>query len=161
MLRALLMQAMLLFLIIKVGDDMAMSTDEETAEFAYLMRERIGVRCLHYGGEGPVLIALAPRYYKADVVTGEILPDKYLTGKGRDYSTRPSRLPGGKDPELCDKVQDDKRSLVQVRKDPGLLGRWRRWWRESRSSEAGSRKERGKEREKKDGGEAEVRWMTS
>jgi hypothetical protein len=50
MLRALLMQAMLLFLCIKVGDDMAMSTDEETIEFAYLMRERIGVRCLYYHG---------------------------------------------------------------------------------------------------------------
>jgi hypothetical protein len=50
MLRALLMQAMLLFLCIKVGDDMAMSTDEETIEFAYLMRERVGVRCLSYHG---------------------------------------------------------------------------------------------------------------
>jgi hypothetical protein len=112
---------------------------------------------------GPVLIVLAPRYYKADVVTDGLLPDKYRTGKGRDYSTRPSQLPSGKDPELCDKIQGDKSSLIQVpvHKDPGLLGRWRRWWRESRSSEAGSRKERGKEREKERGGEAEVRWMTS
>jgi hypothetical protein len=44
MLRALLMQALLLFPDIEVGDDMDMSANGETAEFAYLMRERISIR---------------------------------------------------------------------------------------------------------------------
>lgn len=43
MLRALMMQALLLFPSIEVGDSMDMSAHEETTEFAYLMRDRIGV----------------------------------------------------------------------------------------------------------------------
>jgi hypothetical protein len=53
MLRALLMQALLLFPQIEVGDDMDLSAHEETAEFAYLMRDRIGV---NFFGEVSVLV---------------------------------------------------------------------------------------------------------
>jgi hypothetical protein len=53
MLRTLLMQALMLFPQIEVGDDMDMSAHEETAEFAYLMRDRIGV---NFFGEGSVFM---------------------------------------------------------------------------------------------------------
>jgi hypothetical protein len=50
MLPSVMMQAMLLFPDIVVGDDMEMSANEATVEFAYLMREKIGVNFLGYDG---------------------------------------------------------------------------------------------------------------
>jgi hypothetical protein len=50
MLMAVMMQAIMLFPDIVIGDDMDMSANEATAEFNYLMRERIGVNFLgNYG----------------------------------------------------------------------------------------------------------------
>jgi hypothetical protein len=99
--------------------------------------------------------ALAPRYYKANAVTGQTRAAKYrtcerCTGKGRDDSRRPSRTPFGKDSGSCDKILDDKSdpSQVSIHAYPGLRDRWRRWWRESRRSEADAREEREKDREK-------------
>lgn len=92
---------------------------------------------------------MAPRYYKANAATDNSRPAKYRTRKGQNSVRRQSRLPVGTDLGLCDKVQDDKScpSQVSVCTDPGLLGRWRRWWRKSRRSEASLKKEREEESE--------------
>jgi hypothetical protein len=130
MLRAVLMQALLLFRDIKVTDDIDMSTNEEMVEFAYLMSERITVTCISYPGKRSVFLgaALTPRYYVANALLENYTPTRFRTGNRLDYSRRLSRMP--------------------VRTDRGLFGRWRRWWRESRRSEVGPRKEKEKEGEK-------------
>jgi hypothetical protein len=59
MLPSVMMRAMLLFPDIVIGDDMDMSANEATREFAYLMREKIGLSFLGYDGRGSVLMVLA------------------------------------------------------------------------------------------------------
>jgi hypothetical protein len=104
--------------------------------------------------------ALAPRYYKANAVTGEARAAKYrtcehctcerCTGKGLHGSNRPSRIPFGKDSGSCDQIRDNKSDPSQgsIHAGPGLRDRWRRWWREFRRSETKAQKERERDREK-------------
>jgi hypothetical protein len=54
MLRAVLMQALILFHYIKVADDIDTSTNVEMVEFAYLMRERITIACTSRTGKRSV-----------------------------------------------------------------------------------------------------------
>jgi hypothetical protein len=104
--------------------------------------------------------ALAPRYCKANAVTGQFRAAKYrtcehctcerCTGKGQDGSKRPSQIPFGKDSGSRDKIRDDKSdpSRVSIHAGPGLRDRWRRWWHEVRRSEAKEQEEREKNRAK-------------
>jgi hypothetical protein len=126
MLRAVLMQALILFHYIKVADDIDTSTNVEMVEFAYLMRERITVTCISHMGKRSVFLgaALTPRYYMANSLLVNYTPSRPWTGNRVDYSRRLDRTP-----------------------DPGLIGRWRTWWRKSRRPKAGSRKEKEKEKE--------------
>jgi hypothetical protein len=126
MLPSVMMRAMLLFPDIVIRDDMDMSANEATREFAYLMREKIGLNFLGYDGRGSVLMVLALQYYRADAVTD--FPPPENRGNGQDYARDPIQLP--------------------VRTNSGLSSKRRRWWHRFRRSQAGPKKEGKKEGEK-------------